>query len=488
MNKKRKPFWNHDVFYYICIVIAIYAYVRFCYVRGLITELNYDVFTKIVTTCIALISAVTFWLQFKRTERLNESNFVMNMNKQFIDSKDMTKVEHELELFYNQYLSCYKKQTDKAGKEINVLDIKALKRINLGLSQSRTSEDCQKLINYLVYLESMAIMVENGVLHLGVIDDLFSYRFFLAVNNPIVQEGELLPYADFYQGTYKLSEMWIKQHRKNHIPIPMEEFCLTRGRLEEYEIYHEKKKTRQIDISKLIDTDRYIRYNKIQLHCSFARGDDDKEKIADCIYQTDRFIYPEAFGSDRKTAVKAISRVIGMDDSLFDFKNLFVARYNGEICGVALLYDGTTKWNTKKVSDRIASVLPDGWEEGFNYASKEYFEKIGNQKLNKNTIEIVAFCIDEGFRSKGFGKAFMKSLFEMKDSDGKLMFDNKTFILDVLEENKNAIEMYAKCGYNPKEPTELFEGFSPKGTRKKPQCFEMRFDNTEENRNICFPQ
>ena len=102
----------------------------------------------------------------------------------------MTQVEHELELYYNQY------EVMSSGKEkITPEDVE---KLHLGLNMSRTSPECQKMINYLVYLESLAALVFRQVIHLDVIDDLFSYRFFLAVNNPVVQECELLPYADFY--------------------------------------------------------------------------------------------------------------------------------------------------------------------------------------------------------------------------------------------------------------------------------------------------
>ena len=123
----------------------------------------------------------------------------------------MTKIEHELERYFNQYTE-YRKynKIDLASSGIT----EQVKTLHLGINLSRTSDDCQMLIDYLVYLESMAVMVENGVIKLKDVDDLFSYRFFLAVNNPVVQEQELFPFAEFYKGTYVLSQKWIKDHRR----------------------------------------------------------------------------------------------------------------------------------------------------------------------------------------------------------------------------------------------------------------------------------
>ena len=90
MNKK-------EIKFYIAILIIVIAYWIISF------YLTLDPFTKRVTTTITLIGAVTFWLQFKRSERLNESSYIMNLNNQFITNKDMSLVEHELELYYNQY-------------------------------------------------------------------------------------------------------------------------------------------------------------------------------------------------------------------------------------------------------------------------------------------------------------------------------------------------------------------------------------------------
>lgn len=428
---------NRELKFYIAILIVVTAYL-ICS-----NFVNVDVFSKRITTVTALISAVAFWLQFKRTERLNESSYIMNLNNQFIGNKDMTRVEHELELYYNQYEAHFGNQKQISEDEIAT--------IHLGLNQSRTSDDCQKLINYLVYLESLAALVDRQVIHLDVIDDLFSYRFFVAVNNPVVQEGELFPYANFYQGIFKLSEYWAKNHRDRKIPIPMEAFCLTKERLKEYNAHRPP----------------------IKLDISLARGDDRKSEIGACLYDTDRYIYPEAFGDDREKASKAISRLVGMDGSLFDYKNILVARYNGQVCGLCLIYDGTSSWDTELTKKRIGpDLLPPRIEEGFQHASKQYFASFTPEKLGKDSIELVAFCVDEGFRRKGVGQRMLQALFEM--------FPEKRIILEVLSDNTPAIQLYESVGF-VKEGEE-FDGFSPEGL-KPPKCWHMiKKATAKENR------
>ena len=417
---------NKDKIFYVGIIIVLVIFA--------VLSFNFGVerVAKILTTITALISAVAFWLQFKRSERLNESSYIMNLNNQFISNKDMTMVEHELELYYNQYKVMFGNgQTP---------DSEAVSRLSLGISSSRTSDQCQKLINYLVYLEAIAAIVDQQVIHLEVIDDLFSYRFFLAVNNPVVQENELIPYADFYKGIYKLSEYWVHDHNERHIPIPMDHFVLTTDNLAK------------------LDKDRPF----VKVEVSTAGSKDKKTEIAECIYETDSFIYPEAFGEEKETAIKAISRIIGMDNSLLDYRNLLLARYNDQICGVCLTNDGTGTWDPDAIERRIGKdLLPESQLEGFRYASAEYFSKLNN--VGADTIELVACCVDDGFRRKHIASKLLAALVEQ--------YGGKTIQLTVLSENTAAIALYEKFGFRIVE-TDI-DGFASAGL-KKPKCTVMK--------------
>lgn len=413
---------NRETKYYVAILLIVAAYLISSFIWG------DDILTKRVTIVTALVSAVAFWLEFRRTERLNESSFIMNLNNQFISNPSMTFIEHELELYYNQYVVQFN------GGEAESLD--DVRDIHLGINLSRSSEDCQKLINYLVYLEALAALVDRGVIHLSVIDDLFSYRFFIAVNNPIVQENELYPYKDFYCGVYRLSKLWTADHIKRKIAIPMAFF-----KLEE----QSAKRERRAEWATFLDV-------------SLARATDNKTDIGRVLYDTDPYIYPEAFGSSRDRAARSIGRLIGMDNTLLDYKNIIVARYNGMVAGVCLVTDGNYTWNKEELIKRIEKNLP--MIESFEYASDEYFSKLGG---GNNCIEIVSLSVDEGFRRKHIGSALLKEVSHL--------FPDKVLTLEVLEENKAAIKMYESVGFEI--VGEHFEGFAPAGL-KRPMCVRMQ--------------
>lgn len=119
---------------------------------------------------------------------IEKASFALQYNQAFIQDKNMTEVECLLEnqVFY-----------DKEPKEI------------------LNSKTRQKFINYLVYLESMAPLILSGVLSLDYIDNLMAYRFFLAIDNTELQEKEILPFAEYYRGCFKLYKIW-KAYRDEH--------------------------------------------------------------------------------------------------------------------------------------------------------------------------------------------------------------------------------------------------------------------------------
>ncbi|MBQ9910084.1 MAG: hypothetical protein IJM50_01015 [Lachnospiraceae bacterium] len=199
------------------------------------TRTDNDSYMDLITALTAVIAGMTFWLEFRRSGHISEADFIQEMNSHFISDDNMMDVEHALELYYDDYrtlskeklfIQDYSADTEDARdgsaekperiqfflkNEIEKHRKKVKEHINLDVKLSIRERDHQKLINYLVYLEGLAALVHRGVLHFEEINNLFAYRFFLAVNNPMVQESELFPYKRFYQGIYELSEKWTKE-------------------------------------------------------------------------------------------------------------------------------------------------------------------------------------------------------------------------------------------------------------------------------------
>ena len=194
-------------------------------------------------------------------------------------------------------------------------------------------------------------------------------------------------------------------------------------------------------------------YNSIEFVLStgfldITASKEDKIRVAECIYDTDRYIYPIAFGENRKKAVAAISKLLGKDNSLFDLGNFYVARNNKDICGICLLSHGTHNWDVQNclsfIKDDIDSV------QDFEYASEEYFFPTAKGFV-PGEIEIVACCVAPQYRRKGIAGYMLDHLFK------ELVVKDQIIRLCVLADNYNAIELYKDHGF---VITDHYKGFN----------------------------
>ena len=189
---------------YLTLVSMIVFILAYFYLR----HFNPSDASEIVVTVLAIIAGVAFWLEYHHNGKVNEAQFIMDLNDQFITDDKMSKVEHELEKFYA-------KVKDKKENEVDLRRLRDLYSID--------KDERQFLVNYLVHLEGIATLVNNGVLRISTITDLMAYRYFIAVNNPVVQELELIPYRDFYQGIFRVFGDWSKKVKDK---MPMEKYSL----------------------------------------------------------------------------------------------------------------------------------------------------------------------------------------------------------------------------------------------------------------------
>lgn len=157
--------------------------------------------------CLAIFTAVAFFFEYHQNGKLNEAQFIIDLNNQFINEGNIAAVEHDLEMYFT-----HPHEREKYKAEF--LEKYALEK-----------PEHQDFINYLVHLEGMAALVNDGVLRLSAIKDLMSYRYFIAVNNPVVQEFELIPYQAYYQGIIKLYPTWAEEADD----IPMKETRLDKA-------------------------------------------------------------------------------------------------------------------------------------------------------------------------------------------------------------------------------------------------------------------
>lgn len=167
---------------------------------------DYSYISTVVATIVAALGIFGVCIQLKKEADITEAEFLMNFNFTFLTTEKFVAMERALEA------------ARKANEPLVV-----------------TEENRQDLIDYLVYLESFAPLVLNKMVRLDVVDDLFSYRYFIAVNNEGVQKAELIPEGAYYRGCYSLYRVWKKYRKKKGLDIPMDETAL--DKVEVFEKY-----------------------------------------------------------------------------------------------------------------------------------------------------------------------------------------------------------------------------------------------------------
>lgn len=189
---------KHTYILIMVIIICLYL-VGQCF-------FDWEWLTETIAAVIVIIAAVAFWLEYHDNKKLNEAQFIMELNEQFLSDEHLSEVEWELEKYFHRF------DDREAEKECR----KRLEKIF-----DLNNKERQYLVNYLVHLEGIAALVNNGVIHLDAIDDLMSYRYFIAVNNPVVQDLELLKYPQFYKGCYAIYRNWVNELISQGITPPM---------------------------------------------------------------------------------------------------------------------------------------------------------------------------------------------------------------------------------------------------------------------------
>ena len=158
---------------------------------------------------VALAAMALVFVELRQNKKINEAQLVKDINSEFINNQQLSKIERKLEMYYDEYR--HAKTTAEREK------------IHLHLCMDVGSDERQDLVNYLVHLEAVASLINNDAIRLDSVNDLIAYRFFIAVNNRDVQEYELMPFKDYYRGCYILYERWKGVMKRKHLEIPMKE-------------------------------------------------------------------------------------------------------------------------------------------------------------------------------------------------------------------------------------------------------------------------
>lgn len=149
----------------------------------------------ILSLIVSLVSAILIIVQLKEAGNIQEAEFIVNLNQSFVENEDYAKVYTELE-----------KSDNKGHLEADVSRI--------------------QISNYFTFFETIYLLLEQGTIRMKVLDDLFAYRFFLAVHNEKVQKEKMVTSPYNFRNIYYLEEIWRNYRKKAGITIYKDYNCL----------------------------------------------------------------------------------------------------------------------------------------------------------------------------------------------------------------------------------------------------------------------
>jgi hypothetical protein len=173
-----------------------------------------QIVAQAITTVTAVVGAFAIWFQMRKGKRLNEGEFIVGLNKQFIENKHI----YDLFLKMEKY-----ERTDKKSHDF-------------------TEDDIANVAAYMTFFEVIYSLIQRKIIELWMIDDLFSYQFFLLLNNEHIQNLELLPCQDFYIDVFRLYRMWKKYRLKLSKKILNERNCILNKITIDLDENHDHKK------------------------------------------------------------------------------------------------------------------------------------------------------------------------------------------------------------------------------------------------------
>jgi len=156
---------------------------------------NSEPFKEIVSPYINTLANLTaaggliaLFFQFKRERDLNEADFILRINNDFMMNESMSRIYKVLEE------SKVEGQNENPFNEDDIID----------------------MANYLAYFDPFYSLIKRKIVKIESIDPILAYRFFLAINNKYMQQMLLCVENKeiAWESIYKLYSHW-SQYRGN---------------------------------------------------------------------------------------------------------------------------------------------------------------------------------------------------------------------------------------------------------------------------------
>ena len=148
----------------------------------------------LLSLVIAAFSVSAIIYQLNQSKRIQEAEFILHLNQAFVENASYAKVYEKLE------------KSRQENEEVKLTRV--------------------EISNYLTFFETVYILLSQKAINIKNLDDLFEYRFFLAIHDKTIQVVKLVESPYNFRNIYYLEKVWTQYRKENKLPIYHEEDCL----------------------------------------------------------------------------------------------------------------------------------------------------------------------------------------------------------------------------------------------------------------------
>ena len=164
-----------------------------------------------------------------------------------------------------------------------------------------------------------------------------------------------------------------------------------------------------------------------------ARSDDNFREMAELIYETDPYIYPYWFHDDVEECKDVLAPLLDKEGFFFNYKSMHIAidKKTNRIVGLVQVVDKKTNFNYDY--SELMNI-----SNTYDFTIKNYIFELINEV---NTLGLPYFSnlvVHHSSRGIGLGRMLMEYILK----------EMRVEYIDVLAENKSAVELYKSMGFD----------------------------------------
>lgn len=187
--------------YLIIVVILITRKDDYTFFDTLLSETFLQSFYSNVENILLIITAILAIIQLSASKRIARASFLVDLNNTYICNPDYMELYTILQKCQDGKCKFGQQCEALSDDKVHCYYVDNIEKVQIS--------------NYLTFFETLYLLYKSKVVSLKVLDDLFAYRFFLAIHSPLFKQSKLEAQPANFSNIYNLELKWM-EYRKKH--------------------------------------------------------------------------------------------------------------------------------------------------------------------------------------------------------------------------------------------------------------------------------